>query len=179
MRYEKTKEGIFVPAADKAFFGGKWKSRIVHADGSATPWDEAPNIVVNEGLDHFLDVTLSAATQITSWFVGIFEANYTPVATDTAANIATNSTESTAYTEANRQAWTEAGVTAQNITNVASKAAFTINATKTMWGAFLVSSNVKSGTAGTLIAAGQFASSRAVVNTDVLEVTYELTAADA
>jgi hypothetical protein len=176
-QYDRTEGGIFVPGAD-LLFGGVFSNRVKH-EGVWTAWDHSPNIVVNQGLDHFLDVTLSGATQITTWYIAPFEANYTPVAGDTAANIASNSTESAAYTEANRQTWVEAGASGQSITNSASTADFSINATKTMYGAFLVSSNVKSGTAGTLIAASKFAASRAVVNLDTLSITYTLNAADA
>lgn len=180
--FEKTEGGVFVPVdmPDRLAFGGVWGSRVLDRHGNVKhDWEYSHNIVVNQGLDYFLDVGLSDGTADNTHYIGIFEGDYTPVAGDTAANIATNSTESTAYDEANRQTWVEPGVSGQAITNTASKAAFTMNASKTIYGAFLVSSNVKSGTAGTLIAAGRFASSRAVVSSDVLEVTYELTAADA
>lgn len=141
-------------------------------------WEE-PNLVVNEGLNDLLDVCLSGATQKTTWYVGIFEGNYTPVATDTAANITANSTESTAYTEANRPTWVDAGASSQSITNSASKATFTINATKTIYGAFLISDNTKSGTSGVLFAASKFSVSRAVVLDDQLLITYTVQAASA
>jgi hypothetical protein len=165
---------VFVPAA-QLLFGGIFSHAVNGED-----WQHDPNIVVNQGLDEFLDVTLSGATAPTTKSIGIFEANYTPLATDTGANIATNSTESTAYDEAIREAWTEAGVSSQSITNSASTADFTMNLSKTIYGAFLVlDDTAKSGSTGTLIAASKFAASRAVVATDVLSVTYTLTAADA
>lgn len=141
-------------------------------------WD-SENIVVNEGLNHILDVVLHASTQAATWYVGLFEGNYTPVATDTAANITANSTECTAYDETNRVTWVEAAASSQSITNSANKATFTINATKTIYGAFLISDNTKSGTSGTLLAASKFAASRSVVATDVLLVTYTISAASA
>jgi hypothetical protein len=113
------------------------------------------------------------------WYIGIFEANYTPLATDTAANIAANATESTAYDESTRVQWVEAAPSGQQITNSASKAQFTMNATKTIYGAFMVSASTKSGTSGTLLAASKFAASRSVVSADQLLITYTLSAADA
>ena len=54
-----------------------------------------------------------------------------------------------------------------------------MNASITVYGAFLVSTSTKSGTTGTLLAASRFTSARAVVSSDQLLITYTLTAADA
>ena len=58
------------------------------------------------------------------------------------------------------------------VTNSASKASFSINATATVGGAFLCSAS--SGTTGTLFSAADFQSpgDRSVVSGDVLTVTY-------
>jgi hypothetical protein len=58
------------------------------------------------------------------------------------------------------------------ITNSASRATFTMNATKTVYGAFLVSASAKSATTGTLMAAAKFSTSKAVVDNDELLITY-------
>lgn len=134
------------------------------------------NLVVNEGLNHILSVILAAGTQVPAWYLGVFEGNYTPVATDTAANITANSTESTAYTASTRQAWTAGAVASQAVDNSASRASFTFNATKTIYGAFLASNSAKSATTGTLFSAARFATSKAVVNLDQLLLTYSFTA---
>lgn len=156
--------------------GGVFKVEQYRDGVKIDEWEDH-NIIVNEGLNHILDVVLHGSTQATTWYVGLFEANYTPVATDTGANIAANSTESTAYDESARQTWTEAAASSQSITNSASKATFTINASKTIYGAFLISDNTKGGTAGTLFAASKFSASRSVVPTDQLLVTYTVSAA--
>jgi hypothetical protein len=134
------------------------------------------NLVVNEGLNSLLDIYFNGSTQITTWYLGLFEGNYTPVAGVTAATITAASTECTAYDEATRQAYDEAAASAQSITNSASKATFTFNATKTIYGAFLVSNSTKSGTSGTLFSAARFSSSKAVVDDDQLLLTYTFTA---
>lgn len=130
------------------------------------------NLVVNQGINHMLNVTLNAITQVTTWYIGIFEGNYTPVATDTAAGFPAAATESTAYAEAARVTYNEATSTAQSVTNSASVAVFTINATKTIYGAFLSSVSTKSATTGTLFAASRFATARSVISGDTLNVTY-------
>jgi hypothetical protein len=116
------------------------------------------------------------STQITQWYLGVFEANYTPVSTVTAATITAASTECTAYASATRPTYDEAAAASQVTTNSASRASFVFNATKTIYGGFLVSSSTKSGTSGTLFAAAQFSSSKAVVSGDELLLTYQFTA---
>ena len=136
------------------------------------------NLVVDEGLTHMLDVLFKAGTQISAWYLGIFEANYTPASDDTAANIAARCTESTAYVEAARQTFTSGAISSNSVDNTAARATFTINATKTMYGVFLVSTSAKSGTLGTLLSVASFTTARPVISGDELLVTYTMTAQD-
>ncbi len=147
-------------------------------------WKESVhNLVTNQGLDHYLDVALSGGTQITSWYVALFEDDHTPAAGNTYAT--PGYTESTAYDEATRQAWTEAGVSSQSITNSASKASFTIDATKTIYGAALVgggsAASTKGDTAGggTLLCLSAFSSGKPVEDDDVVKITITATMSDA
>ena len=156
--------------------GGFFTIEHVRNGNVIDTWEEK-NLVVNEGLDHILDTVLHNSTQAATWYVGIFEGNYTPVAADLAADIAASATESTAYDETTRPEWVEAAASAQSITNSASKATFTINDTKTIYGAFLISDSAKSGVAGALFAASKFSVARSVVNEDQLLVTYTVAAA--
>lgn len=137
--------------------------------------DISANLVSTEGLNYLLSVGLAGGTQVSPWYVVPFEGNYTPVAGLTAANFTANATECTAYAEATRVAYVEAAPSGGVITNAASRAEFTFNATKTIYGAALVSVATKSATTGTLLAAARFSSSRAVVSGDVLAVAYSLT----
>jgi len=148
--------------------------------GGAHKWHEAwENIVVNQGLNDLLDVTLSGATQDTTWFVGLITTDPpTVAAADTLASHA-GWTEFTAFDETNRVAWVDAGASSQSITNGASPAAFTINANgSTVGGAFLA--GVNTGTGGRLYAAGAFtAGGKSLDDNDVLSVTATFTAAAA
>lgn len=146
-------------------------------DGKVIDKWEEHNLVVNEGLDHILDAVLHGSAQNASWFVGIFEGNYTPVGSDISADIAANAVESIAYDEVSRPAWDEAAASAQSITNSANKATFTINASKVIYGAFLISEGTKGGATGVLFAASRFAVARTVVDDDQLLVTYTVAAA--
>lgn len=156
--------------------GGVFEFELVRDGKVIDKWSDH-NLVTNEGLNDLLQVYLGNGTQKATWYVGLFEGNYTPVATLTAATVASDATECVAYAEATRPEWAEAAAASQQITNTASKAAFTINATKTVYGAFLISNSTKGGTTGTLFAISRFAVSRAVVAEDQLLVTYTVQAA--
>jgi len=169
--------GVLMPAA-KLIVGGMYTGQIIR-DGKVIDEFEDHNIVVNEGLNSLLNVYFAGSSAITTWYLGLFEGNYTPTATVTAATITAASTETTAYTSATRPEWTEAAASGQAITNSASRASFVFNATKTIYGAFLVSNSTKSATTGTLFSAARFASSKSVESGDELLLTYTFTAASA
>lgn len=173
MDYVANQAGILLP--QRALVGGVFSGEIIR-DGKVIEQFEDHNLVVNEGLDSLINIMLHAGTQITSWYIGLFEGNYTPVATVTAATIASAATESTAYNETTRQLYNNAASSGQSTTNSANKATFTINATKTMYGAFLISNSTKSGTTGTLFAAAAFSTAKSVVSGDQLLLTYTFTA---
>jgi hypothetical protein len=138
-------------------------------------WEEK-NIVTAEGLDDMLDNALLAAGDDRSWYVGLFEGAHIPANGDTAA--APGFTEVIVYDEATRPAWT--GVLgSKQVTNSAAKAVFTLNASKTVTGAFLASLNTKGGVTGILFASSRFSADRVVIATDVLNITYTLQAASA
>jgi hypothetical protein len=111
------------------------------------------------------------------WFVGLKNTG-TPVAGDTMASHA-SWTENTTYSETARPALVPGAVASGSVDNSASKAAFSINGTTTIFGAFLTDIATKSGTAGVLYGVADFAASRAVISGDTLNVTVTLTAATA
>ena len=100
--YEVVGDGrIYVPRA-RMFLGGVFGYEVKRGGEIIDKWD-SHNLWVNQGLNHGLDVILHDGTKVHPWYVGIFEGNYTPLATDTAANISANSTYCTVYSEVTRQ----------------------------------------------------------------------------
>jgi hypothetical protein len=147
-------------------------------DGNLKWQADSKNLVVNAGLAYMAGTALTSVTQITSWYIGLYGAgaSNTPAAGDTMSSHA-GWTEVVAYSNATRVAATFATATTANpsvVTNSASPAAFNINGTTTVGGAFLTSGSAKSGTTGTLFSAADFGSpgDRSVVNSDTLSVTY-------
>jgi hypothetical protein len=176
-KYEQTENGLYIPSM-KLLVGGVFDVEHVR-DGEVIDQWQSKNLIVNQGLNHILDVVFGNSTQVATWYVALFNTDSTPASTWTYATPVY--TESTDYTEGTRPAYVEAAAASQQITNSASKATFTMNTTTTIYGASLVSLSTKGDTAGggTMMAASKFAASRAVVNTDSLLITYTISAADA
>lgn len=170
----------------RAFVGSVWGwEHWRKIDGIYQQIDEwfDHNIMTDEGLTYMFDSAFSGGTQITAFYLVTYEDNHTPAAGDTYAT--PGFTECTAIDETTRPAWSEAGVASKILTNSASKATFTYNATKTIYGAALVGGGsaptTKDDTAGggTLVCEVGFTSgSKPVVNTDILKVTVTMTASD-
>lgn len=140
-------------------------------------WDEAfPNLVVTVGKNDLLDKYLAGSAYTAAFFLGLVDGGSTPTyaAGDTMASHA-GWTENTGYSNATRPAPTWNAAAASSKASTAT--GFNINATGTIAGAFLTTVSTKGGTTGTLFSAGSFATgNRAVLNNDVLNVTYTLNA---
>jgi hypothetical protein len=142
-------------------------------------WEEnVPNLVVNVGLQDMNTKYFSGSSYTATWYLGLYGAgaSNTPAAGDTMASHA-GWTEQVGYSQATRPACTFGTATTADpsvISNSASPATFSINATATIGGAFLTSNNTKSGTTGILFSAADFAApgDRSVVSGDTLSVTY-------
>lgn len=147
--------------------------------GGGERWSETyENLVVNEGLDHLLDVVLSGGTQDTTWFGGLLAASPTPAAGWTATEIGSN--DFVNYDEAVLETWTDGGVSSQSVDNSGSPFQFTIDTnSSTVGGAFLIGTNTKATPAGTVYAAGAFTGgNKSLDDNDTLDVTATFTSAD-
>ena len=156
---------------------GRFRMECYDKDGLLKWEAESQNLVVNVGLQYMAGTALTSTTQITTWYIGLYGAGASnaPAAGDTMSSHA-GWTEVTPYAGA-RPTATFAAATNANpsvVTNSASPASFSINATQTVGGAFLTSGSVAGGTTGTLFSASDFQSpgDRSVVSGDTLNVTY-------
>ena len=169
--------------ADSASAKGVYKIQCHDKDGNLKWEDEAPNLVVNVGLQDMNAKYFTGSAYTAAWYIGLYGSGATnsPAAGNTMASHS-SWTEVTAYSQATRPVCTFGTPTTANpsvATNSASPASFSINATTTVGGAFLTSNNTKGGTTGTLYSAADFSSpgDRAVVSGDTLSVTYTLSLA--
>ena len=156
---------------------GRFRMECYDKDGLLKWSAESQNLVVNVGLQYMAGTALTSTAQITTWYIGLYGAgaSNTPAAGDTMSSHA-GWTEVTPYA-GNRPTATFAAATNANpsvVTNSASPASFSINATQVVGGAFLTSNNTAGGSTGTLFSAADFQSpgDRSVVSGDTLNVTY-------
>lgn len=143
--------------------------------------DQGHNTFTTEGMAYLLNVIFGATSKAGSaiFYVGIFKNNVTPAVGDTAAaKLGADGTygecQDAHYDSpaTNKPAYTIASTATASCTNAASAASFTIAGSITVYGAFLSTATAKTATTGTLMCAKAFTASRAVIDNDVLAVTY-------
>ena len=159
--------------------GGAFTVQCFDKDGNLKWEAEKNNLVVNVGLQDMNAKYFTGSGYTAAWYIGLYGAasSNNPAAGDTAASHG-GWTELTSYSQATRpQAVFGTATTADPsvISNTLSVAQFSINATVTVGGAFLISNNTKGGTSGVLFSAADFQSpgDRAVVSGDIINVTYQ------
>jgi hypothetical protein len=169
-------------AVAKALLSSKWEWEHWRDGEMIDKWAET-NICTNEGLNNLYDVHFSKGTQITQWYVGIYNTDTTPVVTMTYAT--PSFTESTHYSGATRPLWQEGGVASKSIDNSANKASFTMNTAETIYGAALFGGGTAATTKGDSAGGGKIynvsdfsGGSKTVASDDVLKVTVTLQATD-
>ncbi|MCY1225192.1 hypothetical protein D9M72_373820 [compost metagenome] len=116
------------------------------------------NLVPFEGLNHMLNVTLKGLSQVPTWYIGLFEGDYTPTPDVTAATLPALATECTAYNPATRVEFQEGTVSGGSVDNAAALAEFTFTAGKTVRGSFISSASSKASTSGVLLSVVRFPS---------------------
>lgn len=146
--------------------------------------DQGGNTFTTEGMAYLLNIIFGTTSKAGSaiWYVGIFKNNVTPAVGDTAAaKLGAAGTygecQDADYDSpaTNKPAYTIATTATAVCTNSAAAASFTMAAGITVYGAFLSTVAAKTATTGYLMCAKAFTSSRAVIDNDVLAVTYQIT----
>lgn len=142
--------------------------------------EEVRNLVVNVGLNDLLDKTFKGSSYTAAHYVGLVDnASFSAIAAGDTMGSHAGWLENTDYSNSNRPTLTLGSVSGGSVDNSASKAAFSINGTATIKGAFVTTNNTKGGTTGILYGAAAFGSNRAVENGDTLNVTVTLSVAAA
>jgi hypothetical protein len=152
-------------------------------DGALLYTETGTNTFTTEGMAKLLNILFHDISKAAShiWYVGIFKNNITPALADTAAKLGSGN----AYGECqdadyddpltNRPSYTTEDTSTAVITNVNAKAHFVMNASITVYGAFLADTAAKTSATGTLMCAKRFGTPRAVIADDEIYVTYQIT----
>ena len=141
------------------------------------------NTFTTEGMAFMLNTLFhdiaKAAAEI--WYVGLFKNNITPALADTATKLGSGNTygecQDADYDNplTNRPGYRTENTTTAVISNVNSKAHFVMNASITVYGAFLTNTPAKTDSSGTLMCAKRFGTARSVIADDEIYVTYQIT----
>lgn len=142
-------------------------------DGKVKWAEQFPNTVTTVGKNDLLDKYFTGSSYTATWYLGLINSGGSYSAADTAASHA-GWTENTDYSAATRPAPSWGSASAGSKATTATS--FSINATATIGGAFMISNNTKGGTTGILYSAGNFTGgNRSVASGDTLNVTYTAT----
>jgi hypothetical protein len=166
------------PVTEGAGAAGVYTLQCFDKDGQLKWEASSHNLVMNVGLQDMNAQYFKGSAYTAGWFIGLVTgpgSGTTFAAGDTMSS--KSWTENTGYSNATRPAATFGTATTANPsvqTNSAAPAAFNINATSTIAGAFLVNNSTKGGTTGVLFSASDFTApgDRSVVSGDTLNVTY-------
>ena len=141
-------------------------------DGVVIDREVVHNLIPIEGINYLINAGIKGASQLSSWFVGLYEGNYDPVPGDTAATFPAAATELTAYSEAARPALTLGAVALGAVDNQASRAEFTGTTNgKLVYGGFVSSASAKGSGSGVLLSAVRFTSPKSLDAGTILRVT--------
>ena len=173
-RFDLTPEGVYFPR-QSVLAAGEYFDRV-----NGGEWARTPNLVVNEGMAHILNVALGATAKPAGYFLALFNGAATPQANWTAAGFAATAGEvvsmSEGYTSPTRPAWTPGVAATNSIDNMAAVATVTIAATSqiNVTGAAMLTSSVRGGTTGVLVSATRYAAARTFQNGDTYDIGYRL-----
>lgn len=153
---------------------GRYVVECLDADGNLKWTDHFDNLVTTAGKNDALEKYLSGSGYTAAWYLGMISlASYGvgPVVGDTAASHA-GWVEDVAYSQGSRPTAAFAAASAGSKA-LSSAAVFTINASTTIKGCFLISNATKGGTTGIMYSAGLFSGGdKPVQSGDTLNVSY-------
>jgi hypothetical protein len=170
----------YIEHSNKRFEGGfmgVYKIKCFNQDGILAWEDLAHNILTTQGKNHILDNYLAGA-----FYIGLISSvGYSAlVAGDTATEInGTNGWKEAAtanapdYSELTRPAATFGAAASGGLKTTSSPASFSMSENGTLKGAFLCTSSVKDGTAGSIISEALFdGGDQAVTIGQIVEINY-------
>lgn len=130
--------------------GLRWHFEVSKNDGTVDRF-HVDNLVPTEGLNFLLSLAFKSASAVPAWFISIFEGDYTPTESVTAATLPGLATEITAYTPNTRPEFVDGPVTNGSVSNAAQLAEFTFTQQKTVRVLAMSSASAKGSTSGVLL----------------------------
>lgn len=163
--------------------GGYFVVECFDKDGNLNWEDIAENAVTGLGLDSLLNVYLGAASQITTWYIGLVDnSGFTAFASgDTSASHGGwSEAAGSDYSQTTRPTWTPSTSSggAGSVANASTvNFSMTNSSSLTIKGLFLISDSTKAGTTGLLFSTAAFTGGTQATNSgDTLKITYTVSA---
>lgn len=158
--------------SDAVRFGFVFHFELLEEGRLVSEWYEH-NLVPLAGLNYMAQAMFGDTSPIGTFYVGLFENNYLPVASALASDLPSSIGEFVGYSETARPLWSRVNTNGL-ISNAANRALFTSTQNKRIYGGFLVSSAEKGGNTGMLLSVARFSSPKDVEAGQVLRVRAEL-----
>ena len=141
--------------------GFQYDCEIKTPDGEIIRFTEH-NLLPQVAINHIAGLIRGSggATPISSWYMFLFEGNYVPTSSVTAADLPGVVGECSAYSDVGRPVWDNVYDGINIIDNLANKAVFTMTAAKRIYGAGIISNSTKGGNTGTLLSIARFGTAK-------------------
>ena len=127
----------------------------IDPDGQIISVETFNNLMPNVGLDAMLNAFFHGGAAYTSWYLGVYGANRTPLATDTMITLLADCVEDTVYTVTGgaRQTVTLSAPVSGVMTNTAAPNVLAFPSASTVRGAFLTTNVTRGSNSGLLVSA--------------------------
>lgn len=145
----------------------------IGADGTVKSVERIHNIMPTVALNYTLGTSLKGESQFTAWYLGLFNNNYTPVASDDMTSFIGACGENTAYTGTGRKVIALPAISAGAVSITKDSAdvnLFDFTTAETIRGAFITSSPTWDGTTGLLLSAILFSTPKTIAAGEALRV---------
>lgn len=170
--------GRNVAISEDAHAGGYYEVECFGPDGKLKWKDSIKNLVTTVGKNFALDTVLGGSAYTAAWYLGLMSiTGYTSGAAvgDTSASHG-GWTEDQNYSQGARPTTAWSAATGTGSKSLSAALAFSINATTTIKGCFLINNATKGGTTGILYSAGLFTGGdKVVASGDTINVSYTAT----
>lgn len=145
----------------------------IGVDGEVKWVAREENLIPDVGRDYVLNAALNGGAQFSTWYIGLYEANRTPIVSDTMVTLMADCQEIVSYTSPGnlRLALTDDPLSGGVWSNLGTKAEFAFTAAKDVYGGFVCSNAAQGSSAGLLLSAVKNGSPKPVENGEILRVT--------
>lgn len=155
--------------------GFEWCLEVVNADGTVASRDIQQNLIPTDGLDFLLRSPFGDVSTVSRFYLGLYRGNYIPSPGAKSSDIPGNMLEFVDYAESTRPEWRRAHTGPGSLDNIGDKAEYTVTQDRTLYGAFLVSDNIKGEGNGLLLSCVRWPSPKEVTTGQTIRLSGGLT----